>query len=95
MKIKTTEKISKIELSKIKSIRKRSGEVIPFDLEVIRDAAFKSFEVSGEGGENESQKIANSVFKSLLELRSELDKKTKGAKFLPTVEIVQDLVEKE
>lgn len=94
-KIKATEKISKAELNKIKSIRKRSGEVASFDLSVIRGAVEKAFEVTNEGGENQSIKVANSVFHSLLGLQTELVKKNKGAKFLPTVEIVQDLVEKE
>jgi ribonucleoside-triphosphate reductase len=95
MKTKTIQKLSKIELKKIKSIRKRSGEVKPFDLDIIRGAVDKAFEVTNEGGENESIKVSNSVFKSLVDLQSELIKKNKGAKFLPTVEIVQDLVEKE
>lgn len=94
-KTKKIEKISKSELSKIKSIRKRSGEVIPFDLEIIVGAVLKAFEVTAEGGEKEAEKVAGSVFKSLLDLRSELVTKNKGAKFLPTVELIQDLVEKE
>lgn len=93
--MKKTEKIFKNELAKIKSIRKRSGEVVPFDLEIVARAIFKAFEVSGEGGELESHIVANSVFKTLLGLRAELVNKNKGAKFLPTVEIVQDFVEKE
>lgn len=93
--MKPTKKISKSELAKIKSIRKRSGEVVPFDLEIVARAIFRAFEVSGEGGENESQKVANHVFKTLLNLREELVKKNNKAKFLPTVEIVQDFVEKE
>ncbi len=94
-KTKTTEKVSKNELKKIKSIRKRSGEVMNFDLDVIALAVNKAFEVTNEGGENEANKVAKSVFNSLLDLQTELVKKNKGAKFLPTVEIVQDLVEKE
>ncbi|KKR61556.1 ribonucleoside-triphosphate reductase [Candidatus Nomurabacteria bacterium RIFCSPHIGHO2_01_FULL_39_220] len=90
-----TKKIFKSELAKIKSIRKRSGEVVPFDLEIVARAIFKAFEVSGEGGEAESHKVANRVFKTLLGLRLELVDKNKGAKFLPTVELVQDFVEKE
>jgi len=92
---KKTEKIFKNELAKIKLIRKRSGEVVPFDLEIVARAIFKAFEVSGEGGEPESHVVANHVFKTLLGLRSELVDQRKGAKFLPTVEVVQDLVEKE
>jgi len=93
--MKKTEKILKSELAKIKSIRKRSGEVIPFDLGIVVRAILKAFEVSGEGGEAEAQKVANSVFRTLLNLRAKLVAEHKGAKFLPTVEIVQDFVEKE
>lgn len=93
--MKKTEKILKSELAKIKSIRRRTGEVVPFDLQRIARAVFKAFEVAGEGGEAESQKIAGRVFKSLLKLQSELTSDHKGAKFLPTVELVQDFAEKE
>ena len=68
---------------------------MPFNLEIIARAVSKAFEVTGEGGENESFKVANSVFKGLLILRDNLVSKHKGAKFLPTVEIIQDMVEKE
>ena len=93
--MKKTEKILKSELAKIKSIRRRTGEVVPFDLERVARAVFKAFEVTGEGGEEESQEIAKRVFRMLLDLRSELVNARKGAKFLPTVEMVQDFVEKE
>jgi ribonucleoside-diphosphate reductase alpha chain len=90
-----SEKISKSDLQKIKSIRKRTGEVVPFDLSVITRAASKAFEASSEGGEKESEMVSSGVFKKLLFIQKELTTKTKGAKFLPTVEMVQDLVEKE
>ena len=93
--MKKIKKILKSELAKIKSIRKRSGEVVPFDLSVIARAISKAFEVTGEGGEDESFVVANSVFRALLALRENLVIKHKGAKFLPTVEIIQDMVEKE
>ncbi|OGI46765.1 ribonucleoside-triphosphate reductase [Candidatus Nomurabacteria bacterium GWB1_40_6] len=93
--MKKTEKILKSELAKIKAIRRRSGEVVPFDLERIAHAVFKAFEVSGEGGEGDAYEVAKRVFKTLLGLREELVSANKGAKFLPTVEVVQDLVEKE
>ena len=94
-KIKTSEKILKSELAKIRSIRKRTGEVVPFDLNVIARAVFKAFEVTGEGGDKESFIVANGVFKTLLGARSDVVSRYKGAKFLPTVEMVQDIVEKE
>ncbi|MFA5791766.1 MAG: ATP cone domain-containing protein [Candidatus Paceibacterota bacterium] len=93
--MKKTEKILKSERAKIKSIRRRTGEVVPFDLERVARAIFKAFEVTGEGSEEESLKVASRVFRTLLDLRLELVTKHKGAKFLPTVEIVQDFVEKE
>lgn len=93
--MKKTEKISKSDLVKIKSIRRRTGEVVSFDLERVTGAVLKAFEVTREGGEAESKKVADRVFKTLLDLRSDIVNKNKGAKFLPTVEVVQDLVEKE
>jgi ribonucleoside-diphosphate reductase alpha chain len=89
--IKKTEK----ESSKIKFIRRRTGEVVAFDLNRIVGAILKAFEVSTEGGETEARMVAGNVLKSLTKLESDLVVKQKGAKFLPTVEQVQDLVEKE
>lgn len=91
------EKISKKELAKIKSIRKRTGEVVPFDLNIIAQAVLKAFEVTGEGKEGESLVVASSVFRTLLKIQADLTEKHKGVKlkFLPTVEMIQDLVEKE
>ena len=94
-KMKASEKILKSELAKIKSIRRRTGEVVPFELDRVARAIFKAFEVSGEGNEEESRIVAGRVFRNLLKLQTELVSTHKGAKFLPTVEIVQDFVEKE
>ncbi len=93
--MKKTKKILKNELAKIKSIRRRSGEVVSFDLERIARAVFKAFEVSREGGELDSHEVAKRVFRNLLKFQSELKNINRGAKFLPTVEMAQDFVEKE
>jgi ribonucleoside-diphosphate reductase alpha chain len=93
--MKKIKNILKSDLLKIKSIRKRSGEVVVFNLELIVRAVLKAFEVSKEGGEQDAQLVANGVFETLLSIRSDLMNKHQGAKFLPTVEMVQDLVEKE
>ena len=93
--MKKTKKILKSELSKIKSIRRRTGEVVSFDLERVARAILKAFEVTLEGGEVEAQEVAKRVFRNLFKLQAELVNTHKGAKFLPTVELVQDLVEKE
>ena len=93
--MKKTKKILKSELKKIKSVRRRTGEVISFDLERITRAVFKAFEITGEGGETEAQEVAKRVFRSLLKFQAELLNGRKGIKFLPTVEMIQDFVEKE
>ncbi len=94
-KTNTIAKLPKSELAKIKTIRKRDGVIAPFDLGVIVGAVEKAFDVTKEGGEQESYKVANSVFKNLLDLRTKLMAEHKGSTFLPTVEIVQDFVEQE
>jgi ribonucleoside-diphosphate reductase alpha chain len=93
--MKKTAKILKSELKKIKSIRRRTGEVVHFDLERVAGAILKAFEVTGEGKESDAQAVAAIVFRNLLEIQTKLLRENKGAKFLPTVELVQDLVEKE
>jgi ribonucleoside-diphosphate reductase alpha chain len=93
--MKPTKKISKSDLAKIKSIRRRTGEVVSFDLDRIVRVVLKAFEVTGGGGEKEAHIVADGVFKTLLDLRNDLVKENKKAKFLPTVEMTQDLVEKE
>lgn len=93
--MKKTSNVPKNDLAKIKFIRKRTGEVVPFEIERIKNAILKAFEVSKEGGEMMAELVANSVFKALLKIQNDLLKKDKNAKFLPSVEMVQDLVEKE
>jgi len=58
--------LNKKDLSKIKSIRNREGEVVPFDLNKIIDAVIKAFNATGEGGEKESKNVANKVFNALV-----------------------------
>lgn len=94
-KTKTSEKISKADIKKIKSIRRRTGEVVSFDLSRIARAVEKAFEVSGEGSPSDAEQVANNVFKILTGLREEIVSQNKKAVFLPTVEMTQDLVEKE
>ncbi len=93
--MKKTAKILKSELKKIKSIRRRTGEVVHFELERVKGAILKAFEVTGEGKDTDAEAVAAIVFRNLLEIQTRLTKENKGAKFLPTVELVQDLVEKE
>ncbi len=81
--------LSKKELTKIKSIRNREGIVTPFKIEKIIDAVNKAFIITNEGGEKEAESVANKVFHKLLNIKTE----KKDSKFVPTVELIQDLVE--
>lgn len=83
--------LNKKELNKIKNIRNREGVIIPFDLDRIIQAVHKSFLATSEGDGHESKEVANKIFHKLLHIKNE----NKDKKFIPTVEIVQDLVESE
>lgn len=70
-----------------KEIRKRDGRVVPFDLSRITVAIFKAFEASG----NPNHKIANELAEVVLQKL--LKKHREPAKFVPTIEEIQDIVE--
>ncbi len=83
--------LSKAELSQIKEIRNRSFDNIPFEIEKIVEAVMKAFSATGEGKETDADFIAKKVYKELLALK----KSSKDKHFIPTVELIQDLVEAE
>ena len=73
----------------ITSVRKRDGSVAPFDIEHITSAVFKALRSTGEGERKEAEYIARKV-------ESELRRISKLVRdFIPTVEGMQDIVEKE
>ena len=73
----------------IKTIQKRDGSVVPFDLSRIVSAIHKGMIATNEGSEFEAEMVANKVFADLVRI----SKKFKN--FVPTVEGIQDGVEKE
>ncbi len=73
----------------VKSIVKRDGRIVPFDIEKIAGAIYKGMTSSSEGSQEESALIANKVYGELVRIA----KKFKN--FIPTVEGVQDVVEAE
>ncbi|MBX4210480.1 ribonucleoside-triphosphate reductase [Candidatus Parcubacteria bacterium] len=73
----------------IKSVQKRDGKVVSFDLDRIANAIYKAMLASSEGSDLEASMVANKVFADLVRI----GKKHKN--FLPTVEGIQDTVEKE
>lgn len=78
--------LSHIELSQI---RKRDGSVVEFDLARIKNAIMRAFESTKEGGEEEARLVAFRVYDILRQM------KLTSPQFVPSVEQIQDLVEKE
>jgi len=94
--------LGKKELNKIKNIRNREGEIILFNINKIADAVYKAFVMTGEGEKKEAKDVATKIFHKLIHLKTKsIDPEGKsisygaGKKFIPTVEMIQDLVEAE
>ena len=77
------------ETSFIDKVQKRDGSLAPFDLGRITNAINKAMISVGEGSEEEAKLVANKVLADLVRIV----KKFKN--FVPTVEGIQDTVEKE
>lgn len=75
--------------SPIKKVLKRDGTVVDFDLQRISNAVYKAMLTTGEGERREADYIARKVLSEL----SRVNKLVKN--FIPGVEAIQDIVEKE
>lgn len=69
----------------IKFIKKRDGNIVPFDKTHISAAILKAMAVSGEGSEKDVEKVTDQVIKDLT--------KKYGKDGFPGVENIQDIVE--
>jgi ribonucleoside-diphosphate reductase alpha chain len=81
-------KSSSVE-SIVKTIQKRDGSVVPFDMQKIISAINKAMLAAHEGSLKEAEMVATKVYADVLRIA----KKYKN--FVPTVEGIQDTVEKE
>lgn len=72
----------------IKKVQKRDDSIVPFDFERIVTAINKAMKASQEGSEVEAKKVAYKVLSELMRI----SKKFKN--FIPSVEDIQDIVEK-
>ena len=72
-----------------KKIQKRDGSIVPFDIEKIVNAIFKAMNASGEGSQGDARIVATKIKDEILDLSK------KYGNFIPTVEGIQDMVEKE
>jgi ribonucleoside-diphosphate reductase alpha chain len=85
------DKKSKVE-QRIKFVRNRECEIVPFDLKKISGATMKALLVTNEGGLKEADEVAKNILKQLLAM----EKVHEGEEeFIPSVEIIQDIVERE
>ncbi len=83
--------LTKRDLTKIKHVRNRELEVIEFKLDKVKEAVLKAFHATGEGKEADAEYIAAKVFNELVGVKTA----SKDKNFVPTVELIQDLVESE
>ncbi|MDO8510408.1 MAG: ATP cone domain-containing protein [bacterium] len=88
-KLQTVEKVQTKGSDLIKTVQKRDGTIVSFDLDKIANAIYKAMIATGEGSDVEASMVANKVFADLVRIT----KKYKN--FIPTVEGIQDSVEKE
>jgi len=85
----SNKKDSGISKTRITSVRKRDGSVADFDAERITRAVTKALKATGEGTQEDAAYIAKKV-------SSELGRISKLVRdFVPDVEAIQDIVEKE
>lgn len=73
----------------VSSIQKRDGSIVPFDPQKITNAIYKAMLAAGEGSEKEASLVANKVHADAVRITK------KYTNFVPTVEGIQDTVEKE
>lgn len=75
--------------SLIKNIQKRDGSIVPFDITKITNAIYKAMIASDEGSHEEARLVAQKVLADVMRITK------KYTNFIPTVEGIQDMVEKE
>ena len=74
------------ELTKVKRVQKRDGQLVLFDESKITDSIFKAVKAVGQDDYNKAKNLSGKVI-SILEIFF------KGG-VIPTVEMIQDLIEK-
>ncbi len=81
--------VKKSKDSFIKSVQRRDGTIVPFEIDKIKNAINKAMLAGGEGSPKEANQIADRTIMELFRI----EKKHKN--FIPTVEGIQDTVEQE
>jgi len=84
-----TEKKAEKKTKLIEMVEKRNGKLVPFEVEIIAKAVYKAMLAANEGSEAEADMVANKVLSDLVRISK------KHPNFSPTVEGIQNSVEKE
>ena len=74
----------------ITEVRKRDGRIVPFDTSCILNAALRAMRASEEGSETGAKHVSEKVYEELLRIK----KLSRDPRFLPSIELVQDVAEK-
>lgn len=85
IKAKKNKSVKKI--TKIDSIQKRDGNVVPFDINRVERAIFRAMQAAGEESQDDAKKAASKVLDTLIFLKRE------NKSYVPHVEKIQDIVE--
>ncbi len=81
--------VKKAKLQFVKNVQKRNGSVVEFDIDRVVNAINKAMISAGEGSPEEAELVANKVYADIVRIVK------KYTTFVPTVEGIQDSVEKE
>lgn len=85
----TKKKVTRTKNAIVKQVKKRDGSVVPFSVDRVTTAIHKAMIAANEGSLEEAAMVANKVLADLVRITK------KHKDFLPTVEGIQDTVEKE
>jgi len=75
--------------SLIKRVEKREGGLVPFEMDKIINAVYKAMLAAGEGSDAEAEMVAHKVVADIVRISK------KHPNFVPTVEGIQNSIEKE
>ena len=75
-------------MQSIDKVKKRDGSLVPFDIEKIENAVWKSMKASKTGSKDDAKKVAKEVKGQLRHFKREM------RSFIPDVEGIQDTVER-
>ncbi len=75
----------------LQQIKKRDGTLVPFDEKRIVRAVFRALQQTNEGADKEAEEVMHGVVDALVSIKN----LGKSKVFIPTVEMIQDVVESE